>query len=41
MSVRNIRRKGEQEEDSEWKHKMCKIFMKKILFEKICLNKVL
>ena len=40
MSVRNILGKGEQEEDSEWKQKMCKIFIK-IRFKKICLNKVL
>ena len=28
MSVRNILGKGEQEEDSEWKQKMCKILTK-------------
>ena len=28
MSARNILGKGEQEEDLEWKQKMCKIFKK-------------
>ena len=34
MSARNILGKGEQEEDSEWKQKMCKIFTKKYFLRK-------
>ena len=34
MSARNILGKGEQEEDSEWKQKMCKIFIKKYFLRK-------